>query len=166
MINLLSVIPNVLVLVSLYAVLTNILYIIYISKSENDIIKNNINYLIDNFLPNKYFLDEQLRKTILTSINNISTENLKKLDDEKIKNNKDIINKSIKNISIIFIVCITLVFAWCYYFNLDFAQIILNNTIIIVFLLFVQLAFFYIIRTQYLIADTNIVKNKFANLIF
>jgi hypothetical protein len=166
MINLLSVIPNALVLISLYAVLTNILYIVYISKSENDIIKNNINYLIDNFLPNKYLLDESLRTNILNSLNNISIDNLKKIDEEKIQSNKDIINKSIKNISIIFIICMIFVFGWCYLFNLDFTQIILNNTIIIIFLLFVQLAFFYIIRTKYLLADTNIVKNKFTNLIF
>lgn len=161
-----SIIPNILIIISLYAVMTIILYKTYISKSEEYIIEKNINYLVDGFLPNKYLLPDILKQAIIDSANNIKHENLKSQDDEATETNKNIINKTINKILIGFIIGILLSIIWCYYFNINFGQLFLNNTIIIIFILLIELAFFYIIRHKYIIADPNIIKNDLTNIIF
>jgi hypothetical protein len=161
-----EIIPNILILISLYFVLITILYILYISKSENESIKNNINYLIDSFLPNKNFLPTEIKNNLLNSLNKINDDSFETLDKSQKKINEDLINKSIKYSLIGFSIGIILAFMWCYHFNINFNQILLNNTIIIIFILFVEIAFFYIFKHKYIIADPNVIKNKISNIVF
>ena len=161
-----EIIPNILILISLYIVLITILYILYISKSENEIIKNNINYLVDAFLPNKDFLPTDIKNNLLDSLNNINNDSLKNSDESEKKINEDLINKSIKYSLIGFSIGILLAFIWCHHFNINFGQTLLNNTIIIIFILFVEIAFIYIFKQKYIIADSNVIKNKLTNIIF
>ena len=161
-----EIIPNILILISLYIVLINILYILYISKSENESLKNNINWLIDSFLPNKNFIPTEIKNHLLDSLNNVKDDSFKTLDESEKKMNEDVINKSIKYSLIGFSIGILLAFIWCQYFNINFGQILLNNSIIIIFILFVEIAFIYIFKHKYIIADSNVIKNKLTNIIF
>ena len=157
-----EIIPNVLILFSFYIVLIIILFNTFISKSEANIIKTNVEYLVDNVSPNKYLTPKILKDDILNSLAIAdNSEQLKNLDIQEENTNKDLIKSSVKNTLIISGIIILLAFAWCYFYKLDFKQIVLNNFIIIIFILFVELGFNYIFKSKYLIADPNIVKKEF-----
>ncbi len=164
-----EIIPNILILFSLYTILFIVLYINYISKSESDIVKNNINYIVDNLITDndKFILSEKDKEHIINSLEMLeNTDFLKQLDEEETNKNKDLINKSIKYSITGFVITFLLAFAWCYFYKLDFWQILLNNSIIIIFLLGIELCFFYIVRHKFLIADPNVVKNEIINILF
>jgi len=166
---------NVLIQVFAIFVFLSIFFFTYAAKKEGDVVKNQVNFLVDSFVGNNLnLLPDDIKELIRSKINSIKTdspENLK-INKEIQDSNEKIKNKTIdvcKKIGIalgaIIIISLVLSKKVNYFKKLNLTKIFKETVVILIAVGLTEFLFLTYLGAQFISIDPNIVKAKvFENL--
>jgi hypothetical protein len=151
---------KILINVLLISLFITVFFFTYAASIEKEVIINQMKFLSEHFSNGINLLGPDLKDYIKSIINNIKTPDMNELDKKTIKNNKKILNTVIKvNILFTIIMCL-FIFAILYKYNhkFDFAHVIKENFIILIFIAFTEFAFLSYFGARYISINPNEIK--------
>jgi Na+/H+-translocating membrane pyrophosphatase len=158
-----SIIVNICVAVSLMAIFLTVFYFYYVLEIEHGIVSDNVNIMTFNLL-------DSIKPFLTPHTKNYIQQKLKKIDmseqDAKVEaSNNAIKSDAIKQMSIITVVCIVIGYILAQYYNINFYDILINNTLILVLLGLTEYTFLHILPSKIMTGDPNFIKYKvFVNM--
>jgi hypothetical protein len=150
----LKVIINVLFV----SLILGILFFTYAKNVENNVFQNNIKYLVDDFTETVKLGGPQSYALIKNKINTVALPDLSHEDIHVKKTNNDILKLAINANIMFLILVIGIVSALCYYNEVEIMQILVQNTIILIFIGLTEFAFLTYFASDYISVDPNKIK--------
>jgi len=142
-----------------------IFFFTYAAKIEEQVVKNQVNFIIQDFIkPFKIFTSTpQTTDTMKLFLNSISLPNMDEEDKKVAEHNKEVLMGSLKIIGSSFIVVMIILYYMSKHFNFSFGKILKENLIIICFVGLTEFMFLTYLGSKYISADPNFVKKTLIN---
>jgi len=156
---------NILIHVLIMSIFLTIFFFTVAKNVEKDIVKEQIRYVLDDFIGNTFKgLDSSQKQYIKKQINEkLNTDSLKESDKKVQEQNKIIFNKSLVFLAVIVSILFFIIFALYLIYRFDIKYIKLLGISALISLIFVavtETSFLLLIAKSYLSADPNQIKFK------
>jgi hypothetical protein len=149
--------------VTLISSIIAILFFTYGKKLEESIVKNQSEYIAESIASDiKIFLPTEIRKMISSSL---VVPDMQEADEDAEDRNNALKNQALKIFIPLFISGVLITFLICWYRKINKKHILLEGSIILLFVLSAEILFLNIIISNYKTADTNFVKMKILKAI-
>ena len=160
-------IANLILFCTFAASFLTIFFFTYVKDIEEEIVLNNISYLIDEtFDSYVVLLTEEQKKRIKEYINTLVLKDMS-AEDEKVRNNNDKLKKmTYKIISISIVVSIITTYLICLYNDYNFTEILMKNLILLSGVGLIEFIFLRLFGANYICANMNYVKGRIATLMY
>ena len=154
---------NILIHVLIMSIFLTIFFFTVAKNVEKDIVKEQIRYVLDDFIGNSFKgLDSSQKQYIKKQINEkLNTDSLKESDKKVQEQNKIIFNKSLVFLAVIVSILFFIIFALYLIYRFDIKYIKLLGISALISLIFVavtETSFLLLIAKSYLSADPNQIK--------
>jgi hypothetical protein len=158
---------NLILFCTFAASFLTIFFFTYVKKIEEQIVLNNISYLIDEtFDSYVILLSDDQKKQIKEYINTIVLKDMSAEDKEVKKHNNKLRNMAFGIIGVLFVVSIVVSFIICRYKGYNFIEILIKNIILLCGVGLVEFIFLKLFGSKYICANMNFVKGKIASMIY
>jgi len=154
---------NIIVNVLFVATFLGIFFFTYASKVEQQVVENQVDYLVSDFADDLKTLPSGYLAKIKNQLSNIKRPDLSAADAQVDTNNKAVLLSAIKVISIVFCLGMLGVFFAAKKWNLDLYEIIKRNLIILVFIGFTEFTFLTVFAKNFISVDPNYAKLTIIN---
>ncbi len=158
---------NILIHVALMATFLTIFFFTVASKLEAGIVKNQVNFVIDDIIGNtfQFIPTEEERKVLINNLINKlpDPEDLKSADEAVEKNNENSYNTAIHFLSILLgsVVAILLVMGIVFKWNLQDAKFLFISGIVgLFFVAITEFIFLILIARNFISADPNLIRSQ------
>jgi hypothetical protein len=133
-----------------------VFFFTYASIIEQDIVKINVNIIVEDLLDViSPILDTNTKKNIVSSL---TYPNMEDADNYVLTNNNNVTSDAVNKLIIITVIMVGLSIVISYYTKNNYLHIIGLNLIILVFIGLTEYVFLHMIVKKFIAADTNYVK--------
>jgi hypothetical protein len=144
-----------------------IFFFTYGKKMEEQIVMQNIDYLIDEMLDGYVdALGDKQKKMIYDKINEMKMKDMSKEDELVINNNKELYNKSIYILIGILVSSIFITSIISYVKNFKYLEIIMQNIVLLLFVGICEFMFLVFFGSKFISANVNFIKGKIASFFY
>jgi len=152
---------NVLLSVGLITLFLTLFFFTYVKYVEKKIVIKNVNYLVDSMgdsvIP---ILPQDIKNLIYSTLTSYRLADMKDIDKQVNDSNKVLLNKTIKIQTIIIVIIVILSFALCFYYNLNFSEILITNIFLLFSVMITEYMFLNNVIFNWISANPNIVKQQ------
>ena len=140
-----------------------IFFFTYASKVENDVVVDQVNYIVSDLANDLQVLPPEIIANLKTQMNNIQQPDLSSADADVEASNKKIMNNAIMMISIFLVSGLILIYIMSRIYGFSILHILKKNLIIITFIGLTEFSFLKFFASNYISADPNAVKLLILN---
>ena len=159
-----ELIANVIIQVTFIAVFIGIFFFTYGAKIEQQVVKNQMEYIVKDLADDiNILVPNKLHNTLSQAIQNIQPPNMEHVDQIVADNNAALIKQALTILTITLIVGTAIVYYMSTKYNLDFKQMIKTSLIIVTFVGITEYIFLTFIGKNFQSADPNFVKLAIIN---
>lgn len=152
-------VANVLLHVILISSFLVIFFFTYASKIEKQIVKNQSTAVVQNVLDDiLIILPDSTLETIGDHIQNISPPDMSEEDNEVTTKNHELYMKTVKQISVLFVVGMIVIYIMSRVYKFSMKDLVLHNLIILFFVALTEFSFLTYFAKNYSTIDANYVK--------
>tara|TARA_B100000035_G_C21030584_1_gene568210 strand:- start:2927 stop:3478 length:552 start_codon:yes stop_codon:yes gene_type:complete len=158
---------NILFHIVLMAIFLTIFFFTVASKMEASIVKNQVNFVIDDIIGNTFqFIQSKSEKEILIKNLNSklpSPEELKTVDESVKQSNNKAYHKAIKFLALVSSVIISILIIMTFIFKWNFENIkfiFISGIIGLIFVAITEFMFLTLIAKNYISADPNLIRSE------
>lgn len=157
-------VPSILFMSGIYSITVACLFFTYGKMIEQKVVDKNITFLLDNFMDEAFqLLRESDKKVILEKLKTMDLSKFKKADETVDANNKKIILKAIKYISIFASVAIILSMGIWYFSKVSYKEYaidVVGKSFLFLFIIIIfQILFLSLISKNYKSLDPSVIKH-------
>jgi ABC-type siderophore export system fused ATPase/permease subunit len=151
-------IANIILHVIFISSFIGIFFFTYAAKVEEQVLKDQVDYLVNDMGSMIKFLPENTRNLAKAYIGTLKTPDMSAQDAQVEESNKKLLKKAITVIAISLLVGLGVVF-WMYIkYGFDIKELLINNLIVLVFVAITEFVFLTYVGAKYITADPNFVK--------
>ncbi len=144
-----------------------IFFFTYGKKIEEQVIMQNIDYLIDDICDGYAdSIGDKQKKVIYDKINSIKLEDMSKEDESVMNNNKKLLNKSIYILVGLLVSSIFITSIISYVNGYNYLEIITENIILLLFVGLCEFIFLVFFGSKFISANVNFIKGKIASYFY
>lgn len=160
-------ISNIIIEVVFVATFLTIFFFTYVTTVENDIIKDQVNYIVESMLEDtKNFIPPEYLITLKNNLNTMKKPDLTEADNEVRASNNKIKKFCYKGIGIGIVVLMGLTGLASYTLNFSYSHILFENFILLIFIALTEFVFLNVFARNFISADTNKIKLEIINKMF
>lgn len=137
-----------------------VFFFTYAAKVEEQIVKNQVNYLVSNLSQNIHLLPKSTRSELKSMISSRQLPDLSEEDEEVSKSNTKLMIKTLTFIGILLLIVIIIVFVLSRIYNFGFMNLLKINSITLFFVALTEFCFLTFVASNYISADTNTVRRS------
>lgn len=157
-------ISNIIMMVIFVATFLGIFYFTYVAKVEEQIVAEEVDYIVDDLTSDlQLLLSDKQKDQIRSAINKIPRPDLSASDKSVNDHNSQVFWSAIKILSVGFVIGMIGIYMASQYWKFDLLELIKNNLIILVFVGITEYAFLNFFAKNYISADPNFVKRTVLN---
>ena len=149
---------NVFLLVIFIATFLSVFFFTYASNIEKQIVENQVDYILNDFLSPVSLLSPQIKTQIGASISTITPPNMTQEDNLVAQHNSAIEKKVFITIGIILVVGLIIIFIMSKKCGFSFKKLLINNLIILTFIGLTEFCFLTFLAQYFKSGDPNHVK--------
>ena len=135
-----------------------VFYFTYAVNVEDEVVDSQIDFIVKDLVNDLYIIPEEYKSQLKMVIQTAKPTDMTSSDESVEKNNKEIFLNAIKIVSIGFAVGMILVYLSSLYFGFSMKDILIKNSIILVFIGLTEFTFLSVFGRNYISADPNFVK--------
>ena len=135
-----------------------VFYFTYAVNIEEEVIDNQIDFIVKDLVNDLRIIPDEYKIQLKHVIQNAKPSNMTGADETVAKNNKEIFLSAIKIVSIGFAIGMILVYLSSLYFGFGMKDILIKNSIILIFIGLTEFIFLSVFGKKYISADPNFVK--------
>ena len=154
-------ISNIALNVILIASFLCVFFFTYAARVEEQIVKNQMEYLVSNLFQNVDLLPQSTKTKLKSVISTAELPDLSKEDEKVYCGNNKLMRRTLTFIGILLFIVITIVFILSRIYNFDFISIFKMNVITLFFVALTEFCFLTFVASNYISADTNSVRRSF-----
>lgn len=139
------------------ATFLSIFYFTYVAKVENQIVEDQVNYLIDDLTRYSFLIDSENKKFISKSLDKIKI-NMNDADAQVEQANDKIKKKALYAIGALNVVGLGIIYHLSKKHNFNFMHLVKDNLIILVFVALLEFTFLNLFAKKYISIDVNEIK--------
>ena len=151
-------IGNVIMMVVFVATFLGIFFFTYVAKIENEIVVDQVNYLVSDLTQDLKLLPEETLKIIRQKVNEAQQPDLSKEDEMVEKHNSEILSTATMAITIFLVVGLIVVHIMSRKYNFDMWPMVGRNLIILTFIGIIEYVFLIVFAKNFISADPNYIK--------
>jgi hypothetical protein len=151
-------IGNVIMMVVFVATFLGIFFFTYVAKIENEIVVDQVNYLVSDLTQDLKLLPEETLKIIRQKVNEAQQPDLSKEDEMVAKHNSEILSTATMAITIFLVVGLIVVHIMSRKYNFDMWPMVSRNLIILTFIGIIEYVFLIVFAKNFISADPNYIK--------
>jgi len=157
-------IANIILHVTLISTFIGIFFFTYGSHIEENIVKKQVAFLIEDNKEVASLIPNDSKQKIIDSINNIKLD-LAEDDKKAAEQNKKLLIKAVKILSIVLVIGIAIVWKMSKMYNFNFIHLLKENLIILCFVALTEFSFLTFFAQNYLSIDPNIIRRRCITII-
>lgn len=142
-----------------------IFYFAYVVKIENDIVKEQIDFLTKNFVSEISIFDNVTDK-LKDGFDSLKPPNLSKQNKEVADSNKKIYDNVIKYVAIVNVLGLASIYYLSKKYNFNMFNMVKHNIIVLCFIALTEYSFLNFYVKKFISVDTNHIKYNILNKIF
>jgi hypothetical protein len=158
-------IANIILHVILISSLITIFFFTYAAKVEEEIVKQQVNFIIEDLTDNVNMLPENVRQIVRDASEQLTLPDMTELDNKVIDANQKLMKKVIIMVGITLIVGIYIVYMMSVKYNFSFSHIMKHNLIVLVFVFLTEYCFITYLGKNFRIGDPNFVKKSILTIL-
>jgi hypothetical protein len=157
-------IANIILHVVLVASFIGVFYFTYASKVEENVVKRQVAYMVNNIGYELQDLPEHTKNKMKKSLENVNL-NLEKADDIVQQNNKKLLIFAAEVLGGLLVAGFLIVFFMSRIYKFSFYELLKENLIILVFVAITEFSFLTFLAQKFMSVDTQEIKQKLVNIV-
>lgn len=135
-----------------------VFFFTYASKVEEDVIKNQVQFLVDDLSDDMQLLPSNILTSLKTKMATAKRPDMTDADNKVEANNKAIEKRTFILAAVCLAVGLISIFIASYYWNFSFLELLGKNLIIVTFIGLTEFTFLMCFGRNFILADPNLVK--------
>jgi len=158
-------IANIILHVILISTLITIFFFTYAAKVEEEIVKEQVNFIIEDLTDNINMLPENAKEIVRNMSREITEPDMTELDNKVIESNAQLLKKVTIMVSITLIVGVYIVYMMSKKYNFSFSDLMKHNFIVLVFVFITEFCFITYLGKNFRLGDANFVKKSVLTIL-
>jgi hypothetical protein len=156
-------IANIILHVVFISTFIAIFFFTYAAKVEEEIVKLQVQYLVDDLTTNAFLLPDHIKKSIKIKLDNITLPDLQSADNAVKEQNKKLMDHAIKIMLVFSVFGLLSAYYMSSVYDFSFIELLKENALAIVFVALTEYLFLNYVVKNYISADPHYVKRTFLN---
>ena len=135
-----------------------VFFFTYASKVEEDVIKNQVQFLVDDLSDDMQLLPSNILTSLKTKIATAKRPDMTDADNKVDASNKAIEKKTYTLAAVCLAVGLISIFVASYYWKFSFLELLGKNLVIVTFIGLTEFTFLMCFGRNFILADPNLVK--------
>lgn len=158
-------IANIILHVILISTLITIFFFTYAAKVEEDIVKDQVNFIIEDLTDNINMLPEDKKQIVRDASNKIVAPDMTELDNKVVDANAKLMKNVMIMVGIVLVVGILIVYMMSKKYDFNFLDLMTHNLIVLFFVFITEFCFITYLGKNFRTGDANFVKKSILSIL-